>query len=145
MTVKKNYKVGDQVWIHGLTPKNVLVKGTVVKILDSSDISWITNKQYIIEVPTHIEPLLEIRSWETISQDEQGPVGSLRELGELTPIVRQARMVGFDFAEERETDDEPSPEQIHAALEKSQQGTSYQPLVLKEEKRRPRNYRKKKQ
>ena len=145
MTVKKEYIAGDTVWIYGISSKNAKpTKGKVIKVLDLSDVGYSDGPHYLVEIPTHIDPLLEIRTWETISQDEKGPVGSLRGIGELVPTIKRAKTVGFIFDDEY--DDDPTPDEIHAAIEKSQQATTHQPLILKENKPRRRNFsRKKKQ
>lgn len=143
MTAKKDYKVNDEVWIH-VGSSGKLAKGRVIKVVDLSDAGWANSLHYIIEVPTHIDPLLEIRSWHAISQDEHGPVGCFRGIGDMVATIKKAKTTGFVYSETPE-DNEPSAEQILAALEKSQQGSVHQPLVLKDTSRKPRNYRKKKQ
>lgn len=76
MEIKKEYQLGDTVWIYGIGSE--LTKGTVVKtfLIDYPNVN--TETYYVIHIPTSIEPLLEIRNWETISQDNIGPVGGLR-------------------------------------------------------------------
>jgi hypothetical protein len=143
MTIKKEYAVGDAVWIYNGGPKNRLIKGKVIKILDLSDQGWSVGPHYIIEIPTHIDPLLEIRTWDTISQDEHGPVGCFREIGDMIATIKKVKTTGFAYDESYDEDD-ISPDQIHAALEKSRQGTSHQPLVIKEPKPRRRSYKRKK-
>ena len=146
MTVKKKYTVGDTVWIYGVGAlKNTLTKGKVIKTIDLSDVGYADPIHYVIEIPTHIDPLLEIRNWATISQDAKGPVGAFRNLGEMVSTIKKARTAGFSYATSEEDPDDPTPEQIHAALEKSQQGSVYQPLVLKDTTpiRRPRPRKKK--
>ncbi len=145
MTVKKSYNVGDTVWIYGVNRSNV--KPTQGKVIKSVSIENYSYTHYIIEIPTHIEPLLEIRTWHNISQDEKGPVGSLRTLGNVEATIKFAGTVGFAFDDNPELDtddDEISPEQIHAALEKSQKNVTHAPLNLKSEKpAKRRHYRKK--
>ncbi len=145
MTVKKSYNVGDTVWIYGVNRSNV--KPTQGKVIKSVSIENYSDTHYIIEIPTHIEPLLEIRTWHNISQDEKGPVGSLRTLGNVEATIKFAGTVGFAFDDNPELDtddDEISPEQIHAALEKSQKDVTHAPLNLKSEKpAKRRHYRKK--
>jgi hypothetical protein len=150
MTVKKQYAVGDTVWIYGITRSNAKpVQGKVIKIVDLNDAGYSVGNHYIIEVPSHIEPLLEIRTWHNISQDEKGPVGSLRKLGNIESTIKFAGTVGFAF------DDQPAPEtiededgidaeQIHAALQKSQMDMEHAPLNLKPEKPKRRYFKKKK-
>ena len=147
MTVKKSYKVGDTVWIYGINRSNVKpTKGTVIKTVDLSGAGY-TYEHYVIEIPSHIEPLLEIRTWHNISQDELGPVGSLRDLGSIESTIKFASTVGFVFDDDPvldtdAEDDEISDDDIHAALEKSKQNTSHTPLVMDKPKRR--NYPRKK-
>ena len=149
MTVKKQYAVGDTVWIYGINRSNTKpVQGKVIKIVDLNDAGYSVGDHYIIEVPTHIEPLLEIRSWHNISQDEKGPVGSLRNLGKFESTIKFAGTVGFAFDDAPELDSDPeddiSPDQIHAALDKSLKDTEHVPLNLKPEKPKRRYFKKKK-
>ncbi len=150
MTVKKLYKVGDAAWIYGVNRNNTKpVQGEVIKIVDLKESGYFAGPYYIISIPTHIEPLLEIRTWENISQDENGPVGSFREIGNIESTIKFASRVGFIFDDSPSLDssddeDNIDPEIIHAAIEKSQQVATMPPLNLKPEKpRRPRHFRKK--
>lgn len=144
MIIKKEYNIGDPVWIYGISPKNNKpVKGKVIKIINLSDAGYSYGPHYIVEIPTHIDPLLEIRTWENMSQDEKGPVGSLREIGNIAATIKKAGSVGFAFDDEYD-DSDPTADEIHAALEKAQQATSHQPLVMKDPKPRRRSFRKKK-
>lgn len=77
MTTKKQYSIGDSAWIHGVElANNKLTHGQVVHkfILDGCNDVF-----YVIAVPTSVEDLLEVRTWYSISQDSQGPVGAFRE------------------------------------------------------------------
>jgi hypothetical protein len=151
MTVKKQYAVGDTVWIYGVTRSNTKpVQGKVIKLVDLRDAGYSVGNHYIIEVPTHIEPILEIRTWHNISQDERGPVGSLRDLGNFESTIKFAETVGFAFDDQPELDssvddeDGINAEQIHAALQKSQMDMEHAPLNLKPEKPKRRYFKKKK-
>ena len=150
MTVKKQYAVGDAVWIYGITRSNTKpVQGKVIKVVDLGEAGYSVGDHYIIEVPTHIEPILEIRTWHNISQDEKGPVGSLRNLGNFESTIKFAGTVGFAFddspaAETAEDEDGIDAEQIHAALQKSQMDMEHAPLNLKSEKPKRRYFKKKK-
>jgi hypothetical protein len=148
MTVKKSYQVGDTVWIYGINRSNVKpTAGKVIKIVDLSDAGYTTGDHYIIEIPTYIDSILEVRTWHNISQDGQGPVGSLREMGNIESTIKFAGTVGFAFDDDPTLDtddDEISPDQIHAALEKSQKDASHSPLNLKSEKPKRRHYPRKK-
>jgi hypothetical protein len=150
MTVKKQYAVGDTVWIYGINRSNTKpVQGKVVKIVDLSDAGYSVGDHYIIEVPTHIEPILEVRTWHNISQDERGPVGSFRTIGNFESTIKFAGTVGFAFddrptLDSAEDEDGIDAEQIHAALQKSQMDMEHTPLNLKPEKPKRRYFKKKK-
>jgi hypothetical protein len=149
MTVKKSYNVGDAVWIYGINRSNVKsVSGTVIKAIDLSGAGY-TYEHYVIEIPSHIEPILEIRTWHNISQDAAGPVGSLRELGNFESTIKFAGTVGFAFDDNPALDsdteeDGPSSDEIHAALQKSQMDMEHAPLNLKDNKPKRRYFKKKK-
>jgi hypothetical protein len=149
MSVKKKYAVGDTVWIYGINRSNIKpAQGKVIKIVDLSDAGYSTEDHYVIEIPSHIEPLLEVRSWHNISQDEKGPVGSLREIGNFESTIKFAGRVGFAFDDSPELDSDPedniSPDEIHAALQKSQMDMEHTPLNLKDNKPKRRYFKKKK-
>jgi hypothetical protein len=150
MTVKKQYAVGDTVWIYGINRSNTKpVQGKVIKIVDLSDAGY-SDIHYVIEIPTHIESLLELRSWHNISQDAHGPVGSFRTIGNFESTIKFAGTVGFAFDDRPEIDssaedeDGIDAEQIHAALQKSQMDMEHAPLNLKPEKPKRRYFKKKK-
>ena len=157
MTVKKKYNVGDVVWIYGVRRANDnSTQGTVVK---SFNIEGYDNMHYVVSIPTEIEPLLEIRTWQTISQTKDGHVGSLREAFEnpdaaYRMLARTGMSIISDSEEEFTDDghdgmgsfaeDDISPEAIHAALEKSQQDITHGHLNLKSDKPKRRNFARKK-
>lgn len=153
MTTKKSYNIGDTVWIYGVNRSNVKpTKGKVIKIVDLTDAGHTDGPHYIISIPTHIENLLEIRTWHNISQDEHGPIGSFRELGNIESTIKFVSTVGFAFddspnldtdSKESDDDEEIDPNIIHAALEKSRQSSTHQPLNLKPEKPKRRYFKKK--
>lgn len=136
MIIKKSYEVGDSVWIYGIDKANKNpVHGTVIKKIDLSDAGYENGPYYIIEIPTHIEPLFEIRTWENISQDEKGPVGLFRDLNDFEPSKKYMSKMGFDTAELDELDD-PDPAEICAALEKSIDNANHPPFIIKSNKQR---------
>ena len=149
MTVKKEYDIGDTVWIYGINRSNVKpTAGKVIKIVDLRNAGYTVGNHYIVEVPSHIEPLLEIRTWHNISQDATGPVGSLRELGNFESTIKFASTVGFAFDDSPVLDsdideDGPSIDEIHAALDQSLRNTEHAPLNLKSEKPKRRYFKKK--
>jgi len=156
MTVKKKYNVGDVVWIYGVRRANdKSTQGTVVK---SFNIEGYDDMHYVVSIPTEIEPLLEIRTWQTISQSKDGHVGSLREaFSDPDAAHRMLARTGVKFISDADEDydgdghdgmgsfaeDEISPDAIHAALEKSKQDVSHTPLNLKSEKPKRRYFKKK--
>lgn len=152
MTTKKSYYVGDTVWIYGINRSNVKpAKGKIIKTIDLTDSGYTNGPHYVVEIPSHIESLLEIRTWENISQDEIGPVGSLREMGNIESTLKFVSTVGFAFDDSPtldtdpfiDEDDEIDPDVIHAAIEKSQKAATHTPLNLKTEKPKRRYFKKK--
>lgn len=144
MTVKKEYSIGDTVWVYGITgPSNKITKGSVVHKLEIPGYSEI---HYVIAIPTEIEDLLELRTWQNISQDSHGPIGAFRTVREHFAATKKfINKTGFmSVMEDSEELDEPTAEEIHAAIEKAQQATTHQPLHIKENKPRKRTFRKKK-
>jgi hypothetical protein len=152
MTVKKKYNVGDTVWIYGIQRDNVKsTQGTVVKAFT---IEGYNEVHYVVEIPTEIEPLLEIRTWQTISQTANGHVGSLREAFSDPDAAHKMlsrtgmAVISLDDEENDDTgsfaEDDISPDAIHAALEKSRQDVTHSPLNLKTEKPKRRNFARKK-
>ena len=159
MTVKKKYNVGDTVWIYGVQRNNdKSTQGTVVK---SFNIEGYNDMHYVVSIPTEIEPLLEIRTWQTISQTKDGHVGSLREaFSDPDAAHRMLARTGVKFVSDADEDytgdghdgmgsfadeeDDVSADAIHAALEKSKQDVSHGPLNLKDAKPKRRYFKKKK-
>lgn len=159
MTVKKKYNVGDTVWIYGVQRNNdKSTQGTVVK---SFNIEGYDDMHYVVSIPTEIEPLLEIRTWQTISQTKDGHVGSLREaFSDPDAAHRMLARTGVKFVSDADEDytgdghdgmgsfadeeDDVSADAIHAALEKSKQDVSHGPLNLKDAKPKRRYFKKKK-
>ena len=153
MTVKKKYNIGDNVWIYGINRNNTKpTQGKVIKIVDLSDAGYNIGEHYIIEVPTHIDPLLEIRTWHNISQDEKGPIGSFRDLGNIESTIKFVSTTGFvfddsptqDTANDHEDEDDISAAEIQAAIDKSIKDSTHAPLNLKAEKPKRRYFKKKK-
>ena len=155
MTVKKKYNVGDTVWIYGIQRDNVKsTQGTVVKAFT---IEGYNETHYVAAIPTEIESLLEVRTWQTISQSKDGHVGSLREAfsdpDAAHKMLARTGMAVMSDDEESAVNgkslfdddfDDISPDAIHAALEKSQKDSSHSPLNLKSDKPKRRNFARKK-
>lgn len=144
MTIKKHYEINDPAWIHGITRDNKLCKGTVVKKFKMDSDDWDKSLEYyVVAIPSHIEYLLEIRSWESMSQDEKGPIGMYRDLRSKPVVDRFLKRHGYTSVELMD-DMEPTEEQIIAALEKSRKVNEHEPLILKPAGTRRRRFNKKK-
>lgn len=155
--MKKEYNIKDKVWIH-LGEKN-LVEGRVVEIIDLEHLGEGHSKDrelYIIELKTGIDDVYEVRSFLEISPDAKGPIQLFRNLKTVIENNRYLKKVGMpipvpprnalaeiveDLAKD---DDEPTAEQIHAAIEKSQQSATHAPLNLQKEVKPKKRYFKKK-
>jgi hypothetical protein len=157
MKIKKSYNVEDTVWIYGIGRTNEKsTQGKVIKVFTIDYGNYNKEPHYLVEIPTEIEPLLEVRTWHTISQTKDGHVGSLREVFEnpdaahkmlsrtgMAFISTDDEEVGDDSMSSEDYDD-ISPDEIHAALEKSQKDGEHGPLVTREPKPKRRNYHRKK-
>lgn len=142
MLIKKEYDVGDDVWIYGvsITNNNKITKGKVISILDLSNQGY-AETHYVIAVPTEIEPLLEIRTWHNISQDEKGPVGMFREINtDLTPTFKKIIQLGVNSIETTIDEEDPTPDEIMQALEKSTEGLTHKPLYIKDNSKPKRKF-----
>jgi len=157
MTVKKSYKNGDSVWVYGITrTSNKLHKGEVVHSFTLEHAGWNNEPHYVIAISNEIEPLLEVRTWHNISQDGNGPIGCFRHevpQEEMEAVDKKLSQLGltieeYDRHEEHFLDeDEVTPEQIHAAMERASNSSKMPPLNLKDPakpKRRFNNNRRKK-
>jgi hypothetical protein len=164
MNVKKRYAVGDTVWIYGVN--TIDAKSTEGKVVKAFNIEGYNDMHYVISIPTEIEPLLEIRTWQTISQTKDGHVGSLREAFENPDAAhRMMSRTGIAFISVddnpytgdghdgmgstlddfyKDEEDDISPDAIHAAMERSQQSATLPPLNLKDGRPKRRHYPRKK-
>lgn len=80
--MKKFYDIKDRVWIH--LGEQSLVEGRVVEIIDLEHLNEGHSKNhelYVIEIPSSIEPVYEVRTFDQISSDAEGPLNLYRELG----------------------------------------------------------------
>jgi len=155
MTVKKKYALGDTVWIYGINrDNNRSVQGTVIKVFTIDYSNYNKELHYLVEVPTEIEPLLEVRTWHTISQTKDGHVGGIRDAFSDTDAAHKmlartgVAIISTDdeesieeeldrFQEHMLEEDEVSPEAIHAAMLRSQESGTVPPMSpTKSSKRR---------
>ena len=128
--MKKQFNIKDPVWIH--IGERTLTQGRIVEILDLAHLEEghsPDNELYVIELKTGIEDVYEIRSLDQISPDADGPIMLFRN--ENHKIVNRAmKKVGMPLpqgAMEYEHD-EPTPDQIHAAMERSQKAIQHDPI-----------------
>lgn len=143
MKIKKTYNVGDFVWIYGVAKtSNKLVKGCVISILDLTTAGYSPDiTHYVVAVPNTIDALLEIRTWETISQDGYGPAGGMRDImsaGDADSTHKKMTHIGYQYVSSSE-DNDPTPDQIHAAMDRSHKAITHGPLIFKDVKQPRRN------
>lgn len=109
MKVKKKYKIGDKAWIYGVSSGpgyNRPIEGEVIHELELDGFSGV---HYIIAIPNEIETLLEIRTWENMSQDSKGPIGAFRaSLARFSPARKVLARTGLILPAEVIEDDEES-------------------------------------
>ena len=148
MIVKKEYNIGDTVWLYGITRNNnKLIAGKIIHSFTLEHAGYNDEPHYIVAIPNEIEPLLEVRTWHNISQDGRGPIGAFRQevsKNNMDAVDKKLSQLGLNLDNENEYyDDEPdpTPEQIRAALEKSKTDSQHQPLVYKENKPRSKSRR----
>ena len=149
MTVKKKYNVGDTVWIYGISRDNIKsTQGKILKVFTIDYDGFNKEPHYVIGIPTEIEMLLEIRTWHTISQTKDGHVGSIRDAFSNPDAAHKmlartgVAVISDDEEMDEENSEDPSPEEIHAALEQSQKDSEHGPLLTKKP-RKPYYKRKK--
>lgn len=134
MKIKKQYELKDTVWVH--IGSNKLTKGKIVDYFDLEHAGYSKDTEfYVVEIQTGIDPILEIRTWEQISQDANGPIGAYRELKELDfatkkflgkvgielPVVTEEEKNEFPPVMDLDKDPyDPTPEEINAAIERAE-------------------------
>lgn len=142
--MKKEYNINDQVWIHLGEPK--MVEGRVVEIFDLGHIEGYSADRefYVIEIRTGIDNVFEVRDFDQISSDSTGPINVFRNFDTLD-ATRYLKKIGVKLPVPAKSYnlmvdefDEPTADQIHAAIEKSQKDTSHTPLIIKETKPKPK-------
>lgn len=68
--------VGDQCWCFVGNHKGKLSKGKVVQVLNLDGWSY---KHYVIEIPTHVDPILQVRDPFSVSDHSEKPIGLHRK------------------------------------------------------------------
>ena len=143
--MKKEYNIKDTVWIH--IGERTLAEGRVVEIIDLEHLDEgynPDNELYVIELKTHIENVYEVRTFEQISPTADGPINLFRN-SEHQVNNRALKKIGMPLPDGA-MEYEPTPDEIHAAMERSQQAVLHPPILNKKprpKQRRPYNKRKK--
>jgi hypothetical protein len=158
--MKTQYNIKDQVWIH--IGERKLVGGRVVDIITLTHLNENHDPDrelYIIELETGIEDIYEVRTFDEISPDAKGPINLfrnnktrmeqryLKKIGVILP--NEGNVISADGYVEPELpmileDEEPTQDQIHAAMERHDQSVKHAPLNLQKENKSKRRYFKKK-
>lgn len=73
--MKTDYKVGDKCWIYLGDHKGKMTKGKILQKLDLSEHGYCLPGYYVIEIKTHIDPILEIRDPFSMSPSKDEPIG----------------------------------------------------------------------
>lgn len=125
--MKKEYNIKDTVWIH--IGERTLTQGRIVDIFDLEHLEEgqsPDNELYIVELTTGIENVYEVRTYEQISPDATGPIALFRG-GEHKETNRAMKKIGMPLPEGA-MEYEPTPDEIHAALQRSQDSIKHDPL-----------------
>lgn len=125
--MKTEYNIKDTVWIH--IGERKLTQGRIVEIIDLEHLDEGHDPErelYVIELKTGIDDVYEVRSHDQISPDERGPINLFRKEG-VKESNRALKKIGMPLPD-GVMDYEPTPEEIHAALERSQEASKHAPL-----------------
>jgi hypothetical protein len=157
--MKKQYNIKDRVWIH--LGERKLVEGRVVEIIDLEHLKEghsADRELYVIELKTGIDDIYEVRDFEQISPDAQGPIQLfrkaraehvknnrlLKKIGMPIPNVEADPLTEIVKEINESLDSEPTADEIHAAIDQSLKNTAHEPLNLKTDKPKRRYFKKKK-
>lgn len=141
---KKEFNIKDRVWIH--LGESKLVEGRVVEIIDLQHLKEghsPDHELYVIELKTGIDDVYEVRDFNQISPDANGPINLFRKLNvnQVRENNRYLKKVGMkmpvempnaltEIAKEINQDqfqeeNEPTAEQIHAAIERAEKAHTH--------------------
>lgn len=73
--MKTDYKVGDDCWIYMGRHNGKMTKGKILMKLDLSEFNYCVPGHFLIEIKTHIDPILEVRDPFSMSPAENEPIG----------------------------------------------------------------------
>ena len=138
--MKKEYNIKDTVWIH--MGEQAMVEGRVVEIFDLAHLNEGHSPKrelYVIEIKTGIDDIYEVRDFDQISPTGTGPINLFANHKQVRENNRYLKKVGMKLPIELENplveiakeinnevylDDvdpaDPTPEQIHAALDRAE-------------------------
>jgi hypothetical protein len=158
--MKTEYNIKDKVWIH--IGERTLTEGRVVEIITLDHLNENHrpgHELYVIEIKTGIDDIYEVRDFDEISPDDKGPITFFRNRqADALVANRFLKKVGVKlptgetnlalYDEEFEGDghdgmgsiDDPTPEQIHAAIERAERAKNDQfriPVPKKTANKRP--------
>jgi hypothetical protein len=71
------YKIGDKVWLYVGNHGGKTSEGKVVHIFN---LDW-GSTFYVIEIDTHVDPLLQVRDWMTLADEPGGRIGLFKSMG----------------------------------------------------------------
>jgi len=100
----KEYNIKDRVWIH--LGEQSLVEGRVVEIIDLEHLDEGHSREqelYVIELSTPIEPVYEVRNFQQISPDAEGPIMLYRNLQGVVAANRLLKKVGVKLPDNAAT------------------------------------------
>ena len=105
----KEYNIKDRVWIH--LGEQSLVEGRVVEIIDLEHLDEGHSREqelYVIELSTPIEPVYEVRNFQQISPDAEGPIMLYRNLQGVVAANRLLKKVGVKLPDNAATAPPPT-------------------------------------
>jgi hypothetical protein len=151
--MKTEYNIKDKVWIH--LGERHLTEGRVVEIITLDHLNENHrpgHELYVIEIKTGIDDVYEVRDFDQISPDAKGPIAFFRNIKADAQISnRFLKKVGIqlpisegvtieEMLNEDEDEGEPTPDEIHAAIERAERAKNDQfriPVPRKTENKRP--------
>jgi hypothetical protein len=159
--MKTQYNIKEPVWIH-MGERN-LVPGRVVEIIDLDHLNEKHSPDlelYVIEIKTGIDDIYEVRTFEQISSDAKGPINLFRKhKNEIATAKRYLKKVGIvvpvdepthlaDIVNEINEElaghpDDPTPEEIHAAIDRATELAKHDPLPSGKRPAKKKYFRKK--
>lgn len=73
--MKTDWKKGDTCYVFLPGHRGTKSKGKILEVLDLSEHGYINFPHYLVEIETHIEPLLEVYNEYQMAETMDGPIG----------------------------------------------------------------------